>query len=258
MTRARMIGVAPGALLLALLVLPFVALLLASGPAGLWEGAQHPLFVPALWLSARTSLLSLSVVVFTGTPLAWWMATSPTRAVRLVERLVELPVVVPPAVVGIALLSLFGRQGLLGPALDAVGVRLAFTTSAVVLAQVVVSAPFYVQSAAAAFRRVGPETLLAARTLGATPWVAFSRVAVPIARPGMMSGVGLSFARAIGEFGATLLFAGSLEGVTQTMPLAIFQALEVDVRVAVALSLLLAAAALLALRLMQLGREESR
>jgi molybdate transport system permease protein len=189
----------------------------------------------------------MAIVVGTGTPLAWWLAVAPARRTRWIELLVDLPIVVPPAVVGIALLQTFGRSGLLGGALEVVGVRVPFTTLAVVLAQVVVSAPFYVQSAAAAFRRVDPDLLIVARTLGQSPSGAFLRVAVPLATPGLIGGAALSWARALGEFGATLLFAGNLPGTTQTMPLAIYSALESDVRVAVALSLVLAAMAILLL-----------
>jgi molybdate transport system permease protein len=170
----------------------------------------------------------------------------------VVEAVVDLPIVLPPAVVGIALLETFGRSGLVGPVLVALGIQIPFTTLAVVLAQVVVSAPFYVQAAAAAFRRVDADLLIVARTLGQTQRGAFLRVAVPIALPGLIGGAALAWARALGEFGATLLFAGNLPGTTQTMPLAIYAALESDVRVAVALSLVLAAVAvflLLALRL---------
>ncbi len=239
--------VVPSVLLLTLLVLPVIALALSSGPADIAAGLSHRLFLPALALTVRTTLLSLAVVVATGTPLAWWLATSERRRARVVEMLVDLPVVIPPAVVGIALLTTFGRRGLLGPVLEAVGVNVPFTTTAVVLAQVVVSAPFYVQSASTAFRKVDLDLLLVARTLGASPTGAFVRVALPIALPGLLAGAALSWARAIGEFGATLLFAGNLPGVTQTMPLAIYGALEVDVRVAIALSLVLAAIAVLLL-----------
>jgi molybdate transport system permease protein len=160
---------------------------------------------------------------------------------------VDLPIVVPPAVVGIALLLTFGRSGLLGAPLTALGIQIPFTTIAVVLAQVVVSAPFYVQAAAAAFRRVDPDLLIVARSLGQRPRGAFFGVALPLALPGLMGGAALAWARALGEFGATLLFAGNLPGITQTMPLAIYAALEVDVRVAVALSLALAAVSVLLL-----------
>jgi molybdate transport system permease protein len=153
---------------------------------------------------------------------------------------------------GIALLETFGRNGLFGPALVAFGLQIPFTTVAVVLAQVVVSAPFYVQAAASALRRVDTDLLIVARTLGQTQRGAFFRIAVPMALPGLIGGAALAWARALGEFGATLLFAGNLPGTTQTMPLAIYMALESDVRVAVALSLVLAAMSvflLLALRL---------
>jgi len=233
--------------ILALLVLPLVALLLASSPADLRAGVGDPLFAPALWLSTQTTLLSLVLVIVFGTPLAWWLATAPLGRTRSVEVFVELPVVLPPAVVGIALLQTFGRSGLFGPQLNQLGVQVPFTTIAVVLAQVVVSAPFYIQAAAAAFRRVDPDLLLVGRTLGQSPAGTFFRVAVPLALPGLISGAALSWARALGEFGATLLFAGNLTGTTQTMPLAIYMALESDVRVALALSLVLAAVSVLLL-----------
>jgi molybdate transport system permease protein len=243
----RLGALAPPLLLLALLVLPFVALALSSSPADLAAGLRHRLFWPALALSARTTVLSLALVVLTGTPLAWWLATSTRRRRRIVEMLVDLPIVVPPAVVGLALLTTFGREGLFGPLLEAAGLRVPFTSAAVVLAQVVVSAPFYVQSAHAAFRKVDVDLLLVARTLGASRAGAFVRVAVPVALPGLLAGAALAWARAIGEFGATLLFAGNLTGTTQTMPLAIYGALEVDVRAAIALALVLAAVAVLLL-----------
>lgn len=228
--------------MLALLAVPLIALAGASSPTELVAGVRHPLFGPALRLSALTTTASLALVVATGTPLAWWIATRPRRRVRWAESLVDLPIVIPPAVIGIALLETFGRNGLFGPALAAAGVRVPFTTVAVVLAQVVVSAPFFVQAAAAAFRRVDDELLIVARTLGQAPAGAFFRVAVPLAAPGVAAGAALAWARAMGEFGATLLFAGNLPGTTQTMPLAIYTALESDARAAVALALVLAAA----------------
>lgn len=233
--------------ILALLVLPLLALGLSSSPADLAAGVSDPLFAPALWLSARTTIVSLGVVAVGGTPLAWWLATASPRRTRWVEVLVDLPVVIPPAVVGIALLQTFGRSGLLGGGLGALGVQIPFTTTAVVLAQTVVSAPFYVQAAAAAFRRVDPDLLIVARTLGQSPPGAFRRVALPLALPGLVGGAALAWARALGEFGATLLFAGNLPGTTQTMPLAIYMALESDVRVALALSLVLAGVSVLLL-----------
>jgi molybdate transport system permease protein len=251
--RARTsIVVLAAAPILALLVLPLASLVVASSPSDLADGMRSPLVGPALWLSARTTAVSLAIVVLGGTPLAWWLAIGSGRTTRVVEAVVDLPIVLPPAVVGIALLETFGRSGLVGPVLVALGIQIPFTTLAVVLAQVVVSAPFYVQAAAAAFRRVDADLLIVARTLGQTQRGAFLRVAVPIALPGLIGGAALAWARALGEFGATLLFAGNLPGTTQTMPLAIYAALESDVRVAVALSLVLTAVAvflLLALRL---------
>jgi len=233
--------------ILGLLVVPLVALGLASSPSDLVAGMGDPLFGPALWLSARTTVLSLAIVIGTGTPLAWWLAVGPTGRTRVVELLVDLPIVMPPAVVGIALLMTFGRSGLFAAQLDFLGVQVPFTTTAVVLAQVVVSAPFYVQAASAAFRRVDQDLLIVARTLGQSSRGAFLRIAVPLALPGLVGGAALAWARALGEFGATLLFAGNLPGTTQTMPLAIYMALESDVRVAVALSLVLAAVSVLLL-----------
>lgn len=228
--------------MLLILAVPLLALAGASTPGDIAAGARNPLFVPALWLSTRTTLVSLAIVLLAGTPLAWWMASRPGRRSRIVESLVDLPIVVPPAVMGIALLETFGRAGLLGPALSSVGLRIPFTTAAVVAAQVVVSAPFYIQASATAFRRVDEDLLIVARTLGHSRSSAFFRVAVPLALPGMVAGAALCWARALGEFGATLLFAGNFPGTTQTMPLAIYTALESDARVAVALSLVLVGA----------------
>ncbi|MYA63518.1 MAG: molybdate ABC transporter permease subunit, partial [Gemmatimonadetes bacterium] len=233
--------------MLAIVTVPLIALASASSPSDIAAGARHPLFVPALWLSARTTVASLAVIVAAGTPLAWWLARASGRGTRSVELLVDLPVVIPPAVMGIALLQTFGPQGLLGPAMGSLGINLPFTTTAVVAAQVVVSAPFYIQGAAAAFRRVDGDLLIVARTLGQSPAGAFFRIAVPLALPGMVAGAALSWARALGEFGATLFFAGNFPGSTQTMPLAIYTALESDTRVAVALALVLAAASVLLL-----------
>ena len=237
--------------MLGLLALPVLALLLATTPADLLAGLRHPLFAPAFRLSARTTAIALAVILAAGTPLAWWLATARAGAARAVELLTRLPIVIPPAVVGIGMLAAFGRNGLLGPLLWSLGLQVPFSAAAVVLAQVAVAAPFYVQSAAAAFRRVDADLLIVARTLGQRPAGAFRRIALPLAMPGVLGGASLAWARALGEFGATLLFAGSLPGVTQTMPLAIYTALESDVHVARALSLALAAlgvALLLALR----------
>lgn len=234
-------------LLLALLLLPLAALVLSSSPADLAAGVAHRLFWPAIALSARTTVVSLAFILVAGTPLAWWLSTSGSRHTRWVEVLIDLPIVIPPAVVGVALLQAFGRAGLFGQWLAAVGLALPFSTKAVVIAQVVVASPFYVQAAATAFRKVDPNLLVVARTLGASAPAAFFRVAIPVALPGLLAGAALCWARAIGEFGATLLFAGNLPGTTQTMPLAIYTALESDVRVALAISLVLGGLAVMLL-----------
>lgn len=240
-----------GIVLTLLLTLPLLLLLFSVTPGELSSGLGHPLFQSAFLLSMRTTSMSLFLIVFSGTPLAWWLATSKSFLVRPVDLLVQLPIVIPPAVVGIALLQTFGRRGVLGPFLGRVGVEIPFTESAVVLAQIVVAAPFYVQAATHAFRAVDPDLLLVARTLGASAPSAILRVSVPLAFPALLAGASLSFARALGEFGATLLFAGNLTGITQTMPLSILDALETDLRLAVVLSFTLALLGLAALLLLR-------
>ncbi len=228
--------------LLGVLVLPLVALVLGTSPSDVWLGLQDPAFAPALALSLRTTATSLVVLILTGTPLAWWLAHGGGRWRRFIGGVVDLPIVVPPAVTGVALLQLLGRRGLLGEPLGALGIAIPFSEAAVVLAQVVVAAPFFVQGATTAFRRVDPDLLVVARTLGCSPVAAVRRIALPIAMPGLVAAACVAWARALGEFGATLLFAGNLPGVTQTMPLAIVRGLEADVHVAVAFSLALVAA----------------
>jgi molybdate transport system permease protein len=232
-----------GGLLLVFLLLPVAGLVSTTSVSDLRAGLAHPLVTPALVLSLVTSSISLVLVVLLGTPLAWLVARSEGRAARLVESALKLPVVLPPAVAGLGLLLAFGREGLLGRALAAHGIGVPFTSSAVVLAQLFVSAPFFLEAAISAFRRLDPSLLIIARTLGAAPLAVFFRIALPLAAPGLVSGAALSWARALGEFGATLMFAGSLGGRTQTLPLAIYAALETDLRAARALSLLLVAIA---------------
>lgn len=239
-------------LLVLVLLLPLASLVLSASPAEIVAGAMHPLFAPALWLSLRTTLISLAIVVLCGTPLAWYFRARNTSISRTLELLTDLPIVLPPAVVGVALLQTYGRNGMLGGILEGLGISLAFSTAAVVLAQVVVSAPFYLRAAANAFREVDLDIVLVSRTLGATPTEAVLRIAVPAALPGLVAGAAMAWARSLGEFGATLLFAGNMPGVTQTMSVAIYGALETDVRVALAISIALAVFAvwsLLALRL---------
>lgn len=236
-----LVGRLGGSVLVVSVVFPLCVLVSSSSWGGLIEALNDPRFLQALALSLRTTLVSVALVTILGTPLAWWLASTPGRLSGAVSVLLELPIMIPPAVIGVALLMTFGRTGVLGAWLSTKGIFIAFTPTAVVLSQVTVSAPYFVQAAANAFREVTPDTVVVARSLGATSSTAFLRVALPIALPGVIVGASLAWARALGEFGATLLFAGNLPGHTQTMPLAIFYALESDVRMAVVLATLLVA-----------------
>lgn len=221
------------------MLLPIVALVATLSWSEFRAGIAHPMVWPALRLSLITTTVSLSCVVVLGTPLAWLMGRRTGRAVRVVETLVRLPAVLPPAVAGVALLLAFGRQGLLGGWLASMGWSIPFTTSAVVMAEVFVSAPFFLQSALSAFRGIDEAQLTVARTLGASPAAVFVRVALPLAAPGLVAGAAMSWARALGEFGATLMFAGNLTGETQTLTLAVYTTFESDMRAAQAISLVL-------------------
>ncbi len=235
----RALLLVPGGALLVFLALPPLSLLLSTDVSQLFAALSHPLVGPALRLSAFTTLVSLALVVLLGTPLAWLLAQARSKPVRALETLAQLPIVMPPAVAGIALLFAFGRRGLLSGVVYPRGQSVAFTTLAVIMAETFVSAPFFVQAALSAFRRIDPGLLLVARSLGASPLRIFVRVAVPLALPGLAGGAALSWARSLGEFGATLMFAGNLAGKTQTLPLAIYTALESDLPAAQALSVLL-------------------
>lgn len=238
-TSQRLTLVAIGGLLVAFLLMPLVALFVTASPGDFAQGLGHRLVWPALRLSLFTTSVTLAVVVLVGTPLAWVLARSKTTLARHLETLLQLPIVVPPAVAGVALLLAFGRRGLLSSVLSPAGWSVSFTTVAVVMAELFVSAPFFLQAAISAFRRVNPNLLVVAQTFGASPWRVFLRVGAPLAAPGLVAGAAMSWARALGEFGATLMFAGNLEGRTQTLPLAIYTALEADLRAAQALSIIL-------------------
>jgi molybdate transport system permease protein len=237
--KTRALTAAIGWLLLVLLALPVTGLVVGTDWRELVAALALPSTHQALWLSLRTTAVALVAIVALGTPLAWTLSRRRARWHGPALTLVELPVVLPPAVLGVALLETFGRMGWLGPLLDHAGVHLPFSTAGVVLAQVMVGAPLYVLTATAAFRAVPDDLLLVARTLGAGRAKAWWSVALPMAAPGLVSGAALAWARALGEFGATLLFAGSLPGRTQTLPLAIYSALEQDMAQARALSVLL-------------------
>ncbi len=226
------------AIVLGFVVLPVLAIFLKTAPATLVAQLRSPVALQALRISLKTSTIALAVILVVGTPVAYVLSRARGRVAAVVTTLIELPLVLPPAVAGIALLAAMGRLGLLGGPLRAMGIELSFTQAAVVLALIFVAMPFHVRQAIAAFRSVDPELLAASRTLGAGAGRTFVRVAIPLARPGLIAGAALAWARAIGEFGATLLFAGSFAGRTQTLPLAIYANLD-DVHLAFALAALL-------------------
>jgi molybdate transport system permease protein len=223
------------------LLLPIAALLVDVPPGDLLARLDDPASVDALTLSLRTTAISLALIVLAGTPAAWLLARRRFRGRAAVETLLELPLVLPPAVAGIALLAAFGPRGLLGGALDGAGIEVALTTTGVVLAQVFVASPFYLRQAQAAFGSLDPALLEASRTLGASEARTFARVAIPLALPSLLAGAALAWGRALGEFGATLIVAGSFQGVTETAPLAIYELFGSDFDAALALSVVLLA-----------------
>lgn len=244
-------GAAALALLVLFLLLPIMALLLRVPLTALLLRLTEPTVLDALRLSLVTSVIATTVVVLLGLPTAYLLTTRTFPGKRVMEVLVDLPMVLPPTVAGIALLLAFGRMGLAGRGLDLIGIRIPFTTAAVVMAQVFMSAPFFIAAARAGFSGVDSRLLEAAATLRASEARRFRRVMLPLAMPSLIAGAAMTTARALGEFGATITFAGNLQGVTQTMPLAAYISLQSDVDAAVALSILLLAwsfALLLALR----------
>ena len=227
------------AVALAFLLLPLLALFLRVPPATLVAQLGSDAAVDALLVSLKTSVLAHVVILGLGTPVARALATRSFRGRRLAVAAIDLPLVLPPAVAGIALLAAFGRRGLLGGTLEGLGVTLPFTQAAVVIAIVFVASPFYLRQAIAAFAALDRTLLDASRTLGAGPLRTFRRVALPLAAGALGAGSSLAFARGLGEFGATIIFAGSFRGETQTAPLAIYAQLDLDFDTAIALGALL-------------------
>jgi molybdate transport system permease protein len=224
-------------------VVPLIAVAAKVDWPHFWSLITSESSTTALMLSLETAAASTTLCVLVGVPMALVLARSKARAVRLARPLILLPLVLPPVVGGIALLYAFGRLGLIGEYLNAAGIQIAFTTTAVVLAQTFVSLPFLVIALEGAARTAGADYEVVAATLGARPTTVWWRVSLPLLAPGLISGAVLAFARSLGEFGATLTFAGSREGVTRTLPLEIYLQRESDPAAAVALSLLLVAVA---------------
>ena len=241
------------ALGLAFLFLPLLAVFTAVAPVQALRDLGSPVAIAALLLSLRTTAWSLTGIVAFGTPLALWLSRGGFPGKRIVETAIGLPIVVPPAVAGVGLLLVLGRRGLLGPLLASAHVSIVFTATAVALAQAFVAGPLYVIAARQAFDAVDPDLIAAARTLGASPMRAFWRIELPLASSGIAAGAALAAARALGEFGATMLFAGNLPGITQTLPLAIYTALDSGLDTAVAMSELLLFAAFLLLLLITIA-----
>jgi molybdate transport system permease protein len=231
---------AASALLVAFIALPLAGLFFRLTPAQFVVGLSSDSARSALLLSAFTTLVALALTLALGTPLAYVLARGRFRGRRLIDAIVDLPIVVPPAVAGLSLLLVFGRVGLVGPLLGRLGIQLSFTTAAVIMAQLFVGSPFFVRAARNGFLAVDRNLELASATLGMGPLRTFAYVTVPLAAPALLGGAVLSWARALGEFGATIMFAGNLAGVSQTLPLAVYLNLQSgDLTVTTALSVLM-------------------
>src|SRR3989441_1875401 len=227
-----LVGILAGSFFL-FLGIPLAALLLHEPPALLWASMQQPEVLEALQLSILTTTISTLLAVLFGLPVAYVLARTRFPGRKLLETLVTMPTVLPPVVAGVALLLAFGRFGLLGRYLSPFGITLPFTTVAVVMAQMFVASPFFVNSARAGLEQLDARYELAAYTLRASPFYTFLRVVLPLIRPALLAGIGLAWARALGELGATITFAGNFIGTTQTMPIAVYIAAETDLDTAV-------------------------
>jgi len=233
------IFIVPGTILLALFVLPLFAVLMRSINKDFFNYAFSEQAFKALRLSLLTSTITTISAVIFGTPLAYMLAKWKFRFKSWIELIIDLPIVLPPSVAGLALLIAFGRRGLFGSVLSIFGVSLPFTTAAVVLAQIFVASPLYVRSARVGFAQIDKQLEEAAHVEGANHWQLFYEVMIPLAGRALLSGAILTWTRALGEFGATILFAGNLEGVTQTMPMAIYLGFERNLGIALSLSVVL-------------------
>ena len=237
---------------LTFLVLPIIAILTNTAPGKLLHSLGDPSATDALKLSLATSSIAIAAIVLLGTPAAFFLATRSFKGRSLIVTLIELPLVLPPAVAGIGLLAALGPRGILGGVLRSAHVQLVLQTAGVVVALAFVSAPLYLRQAQASFQGVQPALIDAARTLGCGEASSFMRVALPVALPGLATGLALAWGRALGEFGATLMFAGSFRGVTQTVPLAIYDRFATDFPGALALSAILVAVSASVLLLVKL------
>jgi len=221
------------------IALPILAIFLRTSLADLLENLNHTQVVKAVNLSLLTSLITTAVTWIFGTPVAYLLAQRRFRFHRLLDTLIDLPTVLPPAVAGVALLMAFGRRGLFGAWLETMDIQIPFTVIAVVMAQTFLAAPFYVKAAAIGFSAIDPELKQAAALDGASRAQIFRHITMPLSWTALLSGSVMTWARAMGEFGATIIFAGNFPGRTQTMPLAIYVGFEIDMNVALTLAIIL-------------------
>jgi molybdate transport system permease protein len=225
--------------LLLFIALPILAIFLRTSLADLLANLNETQVVKAVNLSMLTSVITTAVTWIAGTPVAYLLAQRRFRFRRLVDTLIDLPTVLPPAVAGVALLMAFGRRGLFGAWLETMDIQIPFTVIAVVMAQTFLAAPFYVKAAAIGFSAIDPELKQAAALDGANRWQIFRHITMPLSWTAILSGSVMTWARALGEFGATIIFAGNFPGRTQTMPLAIYVGFEIDMNVALTLAIIL-------------------
>lgn len=236
--------VLPAGVFVLFVAVPLVALVYRAAQSGqLWSSLRQPVIRDALRISMTTSLATVALVVLLGTPLAYLLARYRFPGRQLVETLIDLPMVLPPVVAGVALLMAFGRRGVFGDALNGAGIDIAFTARAVVLAQVFVSSPFYIRAVRVGFQSLDPTLEEAAAMDGASGLRTFLRVTLPLTLPSFVSGLVLCWARALSEFGATMMFAGNLQGTTQTASLAIMTAIQTNLYTALAMGVILLAVA---------------
>ncbi len=221
------------------ITIPVASLFLRISPGAFLSSLSDPVVTDALVLSLTTACAGTAIVILCGTPISYINARYAYRGRDIIDSLIDIPVILPPAVAGLALLMAFGRNGVVGRYLDMFGIEIAFTTLAVVLAQVFVASPFYIRQARASFEAIDRGLEDASRTLGASPIRTFVRITLPLAAGGLVSGAVMTFARALGEFGATIMFAGNIQGRTQTMPLAIYTTMQGDIDASLALSVIL-------------------
>jgi molybdate transport system permease protein len=233
--------------LILFLTVPLICLLLYLRPQAWISHLRSEMALQALWLTLKTTTLATLICVLLGLPVAYLLARYDFWGKEALDTLTDLPITVPPVVAGVALLLAFGRNGLLGRYLDLAGIQIGFTTLAVILAQVFIASPFFVKAARAGFESVDVRLEQAARTLGANRWRSFLTVTLPLSRPSLVAGVVLAWARALSEFGATMMFAGNFPGRTQTLTMAVMTAMESDLETAIAISALSLLLALVAL-----------